>query len=391
MSLPASGRVRGTSADGLHGFALDHTVIRVDIPGVIWVDCRPNDSLREDMNYTEDKARAGEFLRLTLNYLVKYNLSANPVNYTVWYEYVSGRNLRLKKAIDLCIQADRPMDDQSIETFYKKFVTDGDRLVISRLLTKINLMLRDITRHVLETEGDLAGHGRNLGDLAEKIKDVHDFDGIRVLVDQMLRETRALVKSGSRLQSRMKVSSQDLQQLHRELEKSQKEARTDALTGLLNRRGLAKVFELERIRARQNREPFSVIVIDIDHFKKVNDVHGHLVGDSLLREISRILKTHLRRNDTAARYGGEEFLLLLPETDIQGACAVAGKIRNALSVKEWTVKESGQRMGQITVSMGIARYNLREAEETLIQRADSALYLAKNSGRNQVITEDQLP
>jgi diguanylate cyclase len=277
-----------------------------------------------------------------------------------------------------------------MDDLYQKFVADGDRIVISKLLTKVNLMLREISSHVLETEGDLSGHGSALGELSDQIRKVEDYEGTKRIVDRMILETNALIKSGSRLQSRMRISSADLQQLYRELEKSQKEAQTDSLTGLINRRGLEKRFELERIRAKQNTLPFSIIMVDLDHFKKVNDTYGHLVGDSLLRGVARILKLQLRRNDIAARYGGEEFLILLPETDLVGAGAVAGKIQRGLSTKEWKLKESGQSMGQITVSMGISVYAMNESGNDMIKRADDALYMAKSSGRNQVVTQTSL-
>jgi len=342
------------------------------------------------MNYSEDKSKAGEYLRLTLGYLAKYNHSASPVNYTVWYEYVSGKNLKLKKAIDSSIKEAKPLNNQNMELFYQKFVTDGDRIVISRLLTKVNLMLREITNHVLETEDDLAGNGTLLTALSEQIHEARDYEGIKQIVDQMIIATKTLVNSGSKLQARMKISSSDLKQLHLELEKSQKEAQTDSLTGLINRRGLEKRFELERIRAKQNNNIFSIIMVDIDHFKKVNDTFGHLVGDSLLKGISQILKNQLRRNDLAARYGGEEFLILLPETDLAGAGAVAGKIQKDLSTKEWKLKESGKSMGAITVSMGISIYAMNESGKDMIKRADDALYMAKNTGRNKILTQASL-
>jgi diguanylate cyclase len=340
------------------------------------------------MNYSEDKDKAGEYLRLALGYLVKYNQPASPVNYTVWYEYVSGKNPKLKKTIDSAIESATPLTCNNMEILYQKFVADGDRIVISKLLTKVNLMLREITSHVLETEGDLSGHGTTLRGLSEEILEVQDFEGAKRIVDQMVLETKALIKSGFNLQSRMKISSAELQQLHRELEKSQQEAHTDSLTGLINRRGLEKRFELERIRAKQNNIPFSIIMLDIDHFKKVNDTYGHLVGDSLLRGISNILKKQLRRNDIAARYGGEEFLILLPESDLAGAGAVAGKIQKGLSTKEWKLKGSGESMGSITVSMGISIYAMNESGDAMIKRADDALYVAKTSGRNQIVTQD---
>ena len=312
------------------------------------------------------------------------------MNYTVWYEYVSGKNEKLKKAIDHSLENAKPINNSKIENLYQKYVSDGDRIVVSKLLTQISLMLKDITSHVSDTEGDLSGHGKNLENLAVQISEAHDYNEVNVIVDQMIGETKALVKSGKRLQTRMKVSSDDLKQLQQDLEISQQEAQTDALTALINRRGLEKKLEMERIRARQNNSSFSIIMVDIDHFKKVNDSFGHLVGDSLLRGIAALLKSHLRRNDIAARYGGEEFLILLPETTIDGAKAVGEKIRTSLSTKEWKLKETGESMGNITVSMGIALYKQNEPEQNLIKRADDALYLAKNKGRDRIITQEEL-
>ncbi len=342
------------------------------------------------MNYMEERTRAGEYLRLALGYMTKYNLPANPVNYTVLYEYVSGKNLKLKKAVNNSLKTARTIDSKTLEEFYQKYIADGDRIIISRLLTKISLMLKDITGHISETEGDLAGHGKNLENLAEQIGEVRDYDEIKNIVDLMLIETKDLIKSGKRLQTRMKISSEDLKQLQKELEKSQAEAQTDSLTQLINRRGLEKKLELERIRARQNDSPFSIILVDIDHFKKVNDTFGHLVGDSLLRGIANMLKSHLRKNDIAARYGGEEFLIILPETGLDGAMAVGKKIRETLSKKEWKLKETGERMGKISVSMGIAIYRLNESDQELFERADRALYLAKQNGRDQIATQEDL-
>ncbi len=342
------------------------------------------------MNYTEERTKAGEFLRLALNYIAKYSLPANPVNYTVWYEYVSGKNMKLKKAIDKTFKDAAPLNNPRVQSLYQKYVADGDRIIVSKLLIQISLMLKDITSHVSETEGDLAGHGNKLGDLANQVNEANDYGEIKSIVDQMLVETKALVNSGKRLQTRMKISSDDLKQLQNELEKSQMEAQTDTLTSLINRRGLEKRFELERIRAKQNDAPFSILLIDIDHFKKVNDTWGHLVGDSLLKSLAQLLTRHLRKNDIAARYGGEEFLILLPETAIDGAKAVGQKIQDALSKKEWKIKDSGKNMGKITLSMGIAQYKFNEPEKALIKRADDALYFAKQNGRNQMITQEML-
>ncbi|WP_319576767.1 GGDEF domain-containing protein [uncultured Desulfobacter sp.] len=342
------------------------------------------------MDYSESNTQAGEFLRLTLGFLAKHNLPATPVNYTVWYEYASGKNPKLRQAIDQMLEKKLSLNKNQVEGLYQKFISDGDRVVISRLLTKLNLMLREITMYVVETEGDLSAHGQTLDNLSDQIEDIHDFDGVKKVIDQMLDTTKAIIQSGSRLQTRMKVSSEDLKQLHKELEVSQKEARTDSLTGLTNRRGLEKRLEIERIRARQNNAPFSVIMLDIDHFKAVNDTFGHLVGDSLLKGFAALLSSQLRRNDLAARYGGEEFLILLPETNVEGAYTVSEKIRNILCKKEWTIKGSQKRIGQIKASMGIAQYKLDETGNEVITRADKAMYHAKNTGRDRIVIHSDL-
>lgn len=342
------------------------------------------------MNYSESSPQAGEFLRLTLGFLAKHNLSATPVNYTVWYEYAAGKNPKLKQAIDRMLENKLALNNKHVEALYQKFISDGDRVFLSRLLSKLNLMLREITTHVVDTEGDLSVHGQALDSLADQINGIHDFGGVKNIIDQMLDTTKAIIQSGSRLQTRMKASSTDLKQLHRELEVSQQEARTDSLTGLTNRRGLEKRLEIERIRARQNNAPFSVIMLDIDHFKAVNDTFGHLVGDSLLKGFSAILSSQVRRNDLAARYGGEEFLIILPETNVEGAYAVAEKIKTSIGKKEWAIKESGKRIGQVKASMGIAQYKLDETANQVVNRADEAMYHAKITGRDRIVIHSDL-
>jgi diguanylate cyclase len=337
--------------------------------------------------YTDKIGRAGEYLRLALTHISKYNLPVNPVNYTVWYEYVSGKNRELKKAIDHSLKTEAGFSRNRVETLYEKHITGADRITVSRILVRMALMLRNIISHVALTSDDLSGHGKSLEKLAAQIHIARDDDKIKHLIRQMVSETRALVDSGKRLQTRMKISSGDLEQLQKEIDKSRMEARTDALTGLLNRRGLESRLKTEQIRARNTQTPFSIILTDIDHFKKVNDTFGHLVGDNLLKILGRLLKSHLRKNDTAARYGGEEFLLILSGTGLRDAVAVGEKIRRSMTLKEWKIKRNNTQMGKITVSMGIAAYRPGDTVKALVERADEALYRAKNNGRDRIEIE----
>ncbi|MBS4031548.1 MAG: diguanylate cyclase [Clostridiales bacterium] len=157
---------------------------------------------------------------------------------------------------------------------------------------------------------------------------------------------------------------------------------TDELTGLGNRRLLRQEMERELRRADRYDRNFSLLMADIDFFKRINDTYGHLDGDQVLKQLAEIVHDHVRDIDTCIRYGGEEFLVILPETDLDGAVAVAEKIRGTV---EQAVFQIGRNKIQITVSLGIAVYPIHAVtDEALLQRADDALYHAKINGRNRI-------
>lgn len=152
----------------------------------------------------------------------------------------------------------------------------------------------------------------------------------------------------------------------------------DALTGLNNRRKLDEVITEEIDRARRYSGTFSIILLDIDHFKKVNDTHGHLVGDEVLKRLARILAKGLRKTDVPGRWGGEEFLILLPQQRRDSAVSLAEKLRAAIAAAEF------YEVGTVTSSFGVAELAPEDSAEQLIERADAALYRAKERGRNRV-------
>ena len=336
------------------------------------------------------KIKANEHLRQVLNYMATHNLPPTPVNYTVWYEYVSGQNLGLKNAMDLSMAQKHPFGGDQIKELYQKFITDENDLLARRLFTKFKIMLHEINRHLAKTQHSLNGQDKHLEKLSNTLQKIHDQDDVQKAVAQLREGNQAMRETGNELVKKIQLSSRELFQLRDELEKYQDQGRRDHLTGLLNRRGLAKVMEVERIRARQNNTPFSLVLINIDHFKELNGTHGPLVGDSFLKELAKILKKHLRQNDIPIRFNREEFMALLPETQLNGAMAAAGKIQNILRSKEWLIKGSGENIGRITVSMGVAVHEENDTEDSLIQRANQALKMAKTTGRNRIFSQAHL-
>jgi two-component system cell cycle response regulator len=156
----------------------------------------------------------------------------------------------------------------------------------------------------------------------------------------------------------------------------------DGLTQIHNKRYLYEALEREIVRGRRHERHLAVLLFDIDHFKRINDMHGHLAGDFVLKEVARIVQSRIRRDEVFARYGGEEFAIILPETSLDGAAALAENLRQKVAEHSFVFQADSIR---VTISLGVAlmQENDRQAND-LIKRADERLYAAKNSGRNRV-------
>lgn len=160
-------------------------------------------------------------------------------------------------------------------------------------------------------------------------------------------------------------------------------ARRDALTGLSNRRDMLEKLQYEEDRFARSSHPFSVLLIDIDNFKKVNDTYGHSAGDHILCELSTLLRKTVQKRDTVARWGGEEFLVLLPETSLEDALKIAERLRQQVEKSRYIFK---RKIHQVTISIGVSQYQQGiHVEKVLLSQADKMLYVAKNNGRNRVV------
>ena len=169
----------------------------------------------------------------------------------------------------------------------------------------------------------------------------------------------------------------------RVFQEAQTQALTDPLTGISNRRGLMEQGEMEFTRSQVSNRPFSAIMLDLDHFKRVNDTYGHAAGDVVLCEFAKRCKACIREIDFAGRYGGEEIVILLPDTNIKASMMVAERLRNAIASVPVRL-EDGKEIN-ISASLGMACKDENTTTlDMLIARADQAMYIAKHNGRNRV-------
>ncbi len=235
-------------------------------------------------------------------------------------------------------------------------------------------------------------------ELLKKIREDHPADDIPVIIVSILSDIKTkvegietgaddyLIKPVDRLEMLARIranlrKSEAQRRLKSTLEIAAQQAITDPLTGLYNRQYLKNALLREIAHAKRYNKPFSMLMLDIDHFKGVNDTFGHLAGDGVLREIAGILKHNVRASDVAARYGGEEFVAVLTDTDTNGAMAAAEHLRETVARHGF----SGVDGRQITISIGCTEFRPDDADmDAVIKRADEALYLAKQDGRNRV-------
>jgi diguanylate cyclase len=240
---------------------------------------------------------------------------------------------------------------------------------------------------VLEGAGEeTATYGKSLNEAAASLN-TGDVGQFKVIVESVVAATRAMEAKQKVLETDLKASAQEVAVLRSRMEMVREESRMDALTGLANRRCFDERMR-EAVREMETEGgDLCVLLADVDHFKKFNDTWGHATGDQVLRLVAQCFKANTKGRDTAARYGGEEFAVLLPQTAVEHAINLAEQIRRAVESKKIVKRSTGETLGSITLSLGVAKYKPGEPLAQVVHRADQCLYAAKRAGRNRVMSE----
>jgi diguanylate cyclase len=319
------------------------------------------------------------------------NVLPTPENFELFYVYASGENPALTLIVGEMISQHRPFAPKVLNELRARALSrERAAKAMDDVGSGISEML-DVVLDKLEAAGKHAGdYGRTLSEVSGELGDSHSPDGLRKLVDGLLGATRAMEERTKTLEEQLQCSSQQVNELKVQLDDVRKETRIDQLTGIANR----KAFDLELQEAIDNAaetgSALTLLMCDIDHFKTFNDTWGHQTGDQVLRLVANCLSENVKGRDTAARYGGEEFVVILRQTKLGDAIHLANQIRSTVEGKKLVKKSTGDILGRITISIGVAQLSDRDHAETLVQRADTCLYRAKNTGRNRVVGEDEL-
>ncbi len=313
---------------------------------------------------------------------------ALPRNFELWYQYAAGYNPELNKSINETLAQKGAISEADLDQIYSSYFSAnaaGERIdtVGSRVLDEI----KQVVDMLDAASGSATSYSASLADASAKLAGTEDRDALRAVIEHLIVGAKEMEISNKKLEARLTASRQEIEQLQQNLETVRTESLTDALTTLANR----KFFDQELARAiaeaKQKKEPLSLLMTDVDHFKSFNDKYGHVTGDQVLRLVAIAVKQNVKGQDVAARYGGEEFAIALPNTALQSATTVADHIRRAIMTKELIKRSSGERLGRVTISIGAAVLRPSDTAQSLIERADECLYAAKRNGRNRVICE----
>lgn len=317
----------------------------------------------------------------TLERMEKEGVMPTPHNYELWYRYHDG-DPEILSAID-AIKG--PVDEMACQKLYKKYLSNASQEEsIRKISNQVHKTLGELTSLFGDVQSATTEYGETMEDTAGKIDNAGSLEDLEAVVATIVKDTKNMVEHNQNLEKQLDSSSSQMDELRENLSSVRKEAMTDGLTGLSNRKAFDQFLNNKVVNCNDSDDIVTLLMLDIDHFKKFNDTYGHQVGDQVLRLVSRSLTDGIKGQDFAARYGGEEFAIILPETSVEAGVIVANALRKVVESKEVINRTTNKKLGQITMSIGVAQYRNGEIVEDLIGRADKALYKAKENGRNRV-------
>jgi diguanylate cyclase len=335
----------------------------------------------------DDHERTMAFAEIALGQIKALRQPATPRNYEVWYHYATGYNPSLNEMINEMLARSGALSDADIEEVYSTYLSPT-RLTerLDKVSARVMNELDQVMSVVDKAAGSATSYSANLAGVSKRIGSA-DREGLRAIVESLVQTTKEMEAANSHLEARLNASKQEINQLQENLEVARTESLTDPLTSLANRKFFDQALAKAIAEAAADNRTLSLMMTDIDHFKTFNDTFGHLTGDQVLRLVALSVKQNVKGQDIAARYGGEEFAVILPGTPLRGSITVADHIRRAVMSKELMKRSTGEHLGRVTISIGVAALRPGDTAQSLIARADTCLYAAKRNGRNRVICE----
>jgi diguanylate cyclase len=343
------------------------------------------------VDFLDDLDHALQFSGDAMRLMSQYRVPPTPQNFAVWYCFVSGRDPALCKTLDLLIaKGERFTDFQNAAIFERFFGYLKEAATVEETGENMTRILSRVDSLVQQASNDTERYQTTLSDKTATLTNNESSTFVETVSRLITDETQKILSEQKLLQTRLSDSARQIEDLQRNLQVVQQETRTDALTGVANRKKFDTTLRQEVRRVRDNAGSLCLILADIDHFKKINDAHGHPMGDQVLKFVASAIAGAVEQKDLVARYGGEEFVIILPNSSLRDGVKIAEKMRFTIGRRRLQKRKTGESIGTVTLSFGVALYKPTESMSDFFKRADDCLYLAKQRGRNKVISESQL-
>jgi diguanylate cyclase len=333
--------------------------------------------------YKQDKAASAEILRLILQKTAGHPASFTPPTYAVWYEFLTGINPPLSEAMNNLLNENEQITNEIAQELYNLYISESNPETQKAFRLNMQRVLGNLAQFAETTGGETGRFSAGLQKYGEKLTSKLDPSMLQNLVGEIMQDTQNMRSSVDALQGKLHESKSEIEKLQQELQNARSEALIDPMTGVLNRRGFELQIKKLSVSADLQGKKIAFLMLDIDFFKKVNDTYGHLFGDKVIRTIAEMLKAKVKGQDSVARLGGEEFAVLLPDTSLQGAYAVAEHIRQGIEKGKIRRQDKQENVEGITISIGIADCDAHGDWMDAMSKADKALYASKKQGRNR--------
>ncbi|MET0605031.1 MAG: GGDEF domain-containing protein [Beijerinckiaceae bacterium] len=345
------------------------------------------------MNATvRDEAGGLDEARRAIDLIEMYRSPPDVRAFAVWSAYAKGDNTALKMAVDQLIAQKSSLSHSDVEFVFRAYLgEENDSLRPERLSTALIREVDRILEAVELAAGSANRYSESLSSVSTRLGEDLDRDSLQALIRNLSEITRQTIADNETLTAHLTATRAEAQSLRDSLAIVRTESLTDDLTKLWNRRHFDSVIAALLGQVQKAQRSLALLMLDIDHFKRFNDLHGHQTGDQVLKLVAGTVLSHLRDETTAARYGGEEIAILLPDHDLARATRVAETIRIELRSRELVKRLNGEKLGRVTVSVGLALAKPHDTVAAFIDRADRCLMQAKAHGRDRTICESELP
>lgn len=344
------------------------------------------------MALPDDIARTYSIAEHAIAKIKANELAAFPPNFEIWFAYAAGFNPALNKRVNEILRAGEHVSQEQLEAIREEFFGAGSfEERVDAVGGKLSGKVSEIMNLINEAAGQTSGYSDELQDASKHLSlAAADQEKVKEIVSHLITMTDDVEQKNRSMSEKLLESEQEIASLKEALELVRYEAMTDQLTGIGNRKRFDRAIDEAMLSADASGVPFSLLVCDIDHFKKFNDTHGHQTGDQVLRLVGSTIKGSVSSKSIACRYGGEEFCVIVPATQVKEAAEIANTIRQAVMGKELVKRSTGETLGRVTISIGVAEMREDDTVQSIIERADQCLYAAKHAGRNRVIAENEL-